>query len=72
MRDIDELVHVDDAAWPELWLLSGQLETFYDGLRRPGWREEAAALALSEGISVYPFLWSEEAHADLAATSRRV
>ncbi|MFD3515765.1 DUF2625 family protein [Streptomyces sp. NPDC058657] len=53
------------------WLLSDQLETFYDGLRWPGWRAEAAALALSQGISVYPFLWSEEAHAELAATSRR-
>lgn len=53
------------------WLLSGRSETFYDGLRWPDWREEAAALAFSQGISVYPFLWSEEAHADLAATSRR-
>ncbi|GAA3386965.1 DUF2625 domain-containing protein [Streptomyces roseoviridis] len=53
------------------WLLSGRLETFYDGLRWPGWREEAAALAFGQGLSVYPFLWSEEAHADLAATSRR-
>jgi hypothetical protein len=53
------------------WLLSGRLDTFYDGLRPPGWREEAAALSLSEGISVFPFLWTEEAHADLAATSRR-
>ncbi|MEH6373985.1 DUF2625 family protein [Streptomyces sp. KLMMK] len=36
-----------------------------------GWREEAAALAFSQGISLHPFLWSEEAHGDLAATSRR-
>ncbi|MFI8241587.1 DUF2625 family protein [Streptomyces sp. NPDC085866] len=53
------------------WLLSGRLETFYDGLRRPGWREEAAALDLSQGITVYPFLWSKEAHDDLAVTTRR-
>ncbi|MFF5023042.1 DUF2625 family protein [Streptomyces collinus] len=53
------------------WLLSGRLETFYDGLRPPGWREEAAALDLSQGVSVYPFPWTEEAGENLAATSRR-
>ncbi|MFI6013414.1 DUF2625 domain-containing protein [Streptomyces sp. NPDC051243] len=53
------------------WLLSDRLETFYDGLRWPGWREEAAALSHSQGITVFPFLWTREAHADLAATSRR-
>lgn len=53
------------------WLLSGRLETFYDGLRWPGWREEAAEPGLAQGITVYPFLWSKEAHDDLAATSRR-
>lgn len=53
------------------WLLSGRLETFYDGLRWPGWRQEAAALAPSQGITVFPFLWSTEAQADLAATSRQ-
>ncbi|MFJ5779550.1 DUF2625 family protein [Streptomyces sp. NPDC093094] len=53
------------------WLLSGGSKTFYDGLRWPGWQEETSALAFSQGISVYPFLWSKEAHADLAATSRQ-
>ncbi|RAG85153.1 hypothetical protein DN069_13220 [Streptacidiphilus pinicola] len=53
------------------WLLSGRLETFYDGLRWPTWREEAEALALGQGITVYPFLWSKEARADLGATRRR-
>ncbi|MEE1753052.1 DUF2625 family protein [Streptomyces sp. SP18CS02] len=28
-------------------MLSGRLETFYEGLRRPGWREEAAALQVA-------------------------
>ncbi|MER6346506.1 DUF2625 family protein [Streptomyces sp. NPDC001595] len=65
-----EAMDMGHSGWVS-WLLSGRLETFYDGLRWPGWREEAAALAFSQGISVYPFLWSEEAHADLAATSRR-
>ncbi|MEU5535788.1 DUF2625 domain-containing protein [Streptomyces sp. NPDC020362] len=53
------------------WLLSGRLDTFYDGLRWPGWREEAAALDLSQGITVYPFLWSANARDNLAATSRK-
>nr|WP_256968568.1 DUF2625 family protein [Streptomyces sp. CS227] len=53
------------------WLLSGRAEAFYDGLRWPGRREDAAALRCSQGIAVYPFLWSEDAQADLSATSRR-
>ncbi|MFD9575345.1 DUF2625 domain-containing protein [Streptomyces sp. NPDC059982] len=65
-----EAMEMGHSGWVS-WLLSGRLETFYDGLRWPGWREEVAALALEQGLSVYPFLWSEEAHADLAATSRR-
>ncbi|WP_055589018.1 DUF2625 family protein [Streptacidiphilus griseoplanus] len=64
-----EALEMGHSAWVS-WLLSGRLETFYDGLRWPGWQEEATALALSQGITVFPFLWSEEAHADLAATRR--
>lgn len=52
------------------WLVSGALEQFYEGLRWPGWREEAGDLALDRGISVYPFLWSKKADADIAGTSR--
>ncbi|MFJ8866881.1 DUF2625 family protein [Streptomyces sp. NPDC102473] len=65
-----EAMEMGHSGWLS-WLLSGRSEMFYDGLRWPGWREEAAALAFTQGISVYPFLWSEEAQADLAATSRR-
>ncbi|MCX4804061.1 DUF2625 domain-containing protein [Streptomyces sp. NBC_01214] len=65
-----EVLEMGHSVWVS-WLLSGDLETFYEGLRWPGWREEATALALSQGITVYPFLWSEEARADLAATSRQ-
>ncbi|ANP53446.1 hypothetical protein J2Z21_007741 [Streptomyces griseochromogenes] len=65
-----EAMDMGHSAWVR-WLLSGRLDTFYDGLRWPGWREETAALDLSQGITVYPFLWTEEAHEDLAATSRR-
>ncbi|MCX4515085.1 DUF2625 domain-containing protein [Streptomyces sp. NBC_01619] len=65
-----EAMEMGHSGWVS-WLLSGRLETFYDGMRWPGWREETVALAVGQGLSVYPFLWSEEAHADLAATSRR-
>ncbi|MFJ8622769.1 DUF2625 family protein [Kitasatospora sp. NPDC093550] len=58
------------SAWVS-WLFSGRLETFYDGLRWPGWRAEAEALAPAQGITVYPFLWSEEAREDPGGTTRR-
>jgi hypothetical protein len=53
------------------WILPGGLEQFYQELRWPGWEREPTALAPGQGIAVYPFLWSAEAHRDLAATSRR-
>ncbi|MFC5185040.1 DUF2625 domain-containing protein [Actinomadura harenae] len=65
-----EALEVGHSAWIS-WMLSGGLEKFYEGLRWPGWREEAASLSFSQGISVIPFLWSQEARTDLAATSRR-
>ncbi|MFB7978524.1 DUF2625 domain-containing protein [Streptomyces vinaceus] len=65
-----EAMEMGHSGWVS-WLLSGRLETFYGGIRWPGWREEIAAVAVQQGLSVYPFLWSAEAQADLAATSRR-
>ncbi|MGX4733572.1 DUF2625 family protein [Kitasatospora griseola] len=65
-----EALDVGHSAWTS-WLLSGQWASSYDGLRWPGWREETAAPAADQGIAVYPFLWSEQARRDLAATSRR-
>ncbi|RKS10096.1 uncharacterized protein DUF2625 [Nocardiopsis sp. Huas11] len=54
-----------------LWLLEQDpLAEFYRDLRWPGWREETAGLGPAQGIAVYPFLWSAEAQADLAATTR--
>lgn len=54
------------------WLLDGGTEEFYEGLRWPGWRDEVPGLTGGEGLSLYPPLWSAEAHQDLAATSRAV
>jgi hypothetical protein len=65
-----EAMEMGHSAWVS-WLLSGRLEQFYEGLRWPGWREEAAALTFSQGITVFPPLWSKEAHENLAATGRR-
>jgi len=53
------------------WIAAGRTAEFYETLRWPTWREETAVLALSQGISVIPFPWTKEAHADLAGTSRR-
>ncbi|HEY3870464.1 MAG TPA: DUF2625 family protein [Actinocrinis sp.] len=65
-----EPLEMGHSAWIS-WLLSGRLEKFYAGLRWPDWQQEAAALTLAQGISVIPWLWSEEAQENLAATSRR-
>lgn len=53
------------------WVLAGRLDQFYAGLRWPGWQGEVVGLTPTQGMSVVPFLWSKEAHDDLAATSRR-
>lgn len=57
------------SAWLS-WIAADGTTDFYRSLRWPGWREEASALPLSHGITVYPYLWSREAHDDLAATTR--
>ncbi|MFE0651293.1 DUF2625 domain-containing protein [Streptomyces sp. NPDC059534] len=59
------------AAWLS-WTLSGGTEEFYEGLRWPGWRDEVRDLDGDRGLTLYPPLWSAEAHQDLAGTSRRV
>src|SRR4029450_12570155 len=52
------------------WLASGATSQFYESLRWPTWQAETRALPLSHGLSVYPFLWSQEAQQNLAGTSR--
>ena len=56
-------------AWPS-WLAAGGSTEFYQALRWPAWQEQTRDLPLTHGIAVYPFLWSQEAHHDLAATTR--
>ncbi|MEU0561335.1 DUF2625 family protein [Dactylosporangium sp. NPDC006015] len=52
------------------WIAEGGTAQFYASLRWTDWQAETRALPLSHGITVYPFLWSREAHEDLAATTR--
>ena len=52
------------------WALSDTPGRFYEDLRWPGWENETAGLSPRQGITVYPFLWSKEAHDNLAATTR--
>lgn len=53
------------------WLDSDGTARFYAELRWPGWADESRVLDHTQGIAVYPFLWSAEAQADLAATTRQ-
>jgi len=69
----DQLGHVfyfapDELAWTPVtesysewlcWLMSGDLERFYDGLRWPGWRDDVARLGGDRAFSVCPPLWAE-------------
>lgn len=57
------------SAWLS-WIAADGTAEFYHSLRWPGWREEARTLLLTHGITAYPFLWSQEAHHDLATTTR--
>ncbi|MFG3205209.1 DUF2625 domain-containing protein [Streptomyces sp. NPDC048192] len=65
-----EALGVGYSAWLA-WLVSGALDEFYADLRWPGWREEVRALDGHQGLSLFPPLWSAEAHQDISATSRR-
>ncbi|GAA4530733.1 DUF2625 family protein [Amycolatopsis samaneae] len=53
------------------WLLDGGSAEHYSELLWPSWRAEVAGLGPRDGITVYPFLWSQEAQEDLAATTRK-
>lgn len=51
-------------------VLSGALSDVFAEMRWEGWQDEVAALALNEGISVYPPPFTEQGR-DLGAASRR-
>ena len=41
------------------WVLTGNIEKFYETWRWPGWRAEVSELAGDKAFSIYPFLWAE-------------
>ncbi|MFJ1604990.1 DUF2625 domain-containing protein [Streptomyces sp. NPDC088253] len=65
-----EALGAGHSAWLS-WTLSGALDRFYADVRWPGWQDEVAELDGTQGLSVFPPLWSAEARRDLPATSRR-
>ncbi len=52
------------------WLLTGDLDGFYDDLRRPGWPDDVTPLPGDQGIHLWPRPWNAEGH-DPARVSRR-
>ncbi|MEU8139478.1 DUF2625 family protein [Streptodolium elevatio] len=53
------------------WLLAGEaLPEFYSSVRWSHWSRDVAELSPTHGVTVYPFLWSQEAH-ESADLSRR-
>jgi hypothetical protein len=60
-----QLSHLDFVQWT----LQGDLARFYASVHWPGWKQEVAALGPTQGISVYPFLWT--VGAPVAARDRR-
>ncbi|WP_369045388.1 DUF2625 family protein [Sinomonas sp. P10A9] len=69
----------DTLAWSPLgvghsafirWALGGGLSDFYRDFRWPGWETQVAAMPIEDGISVYPFLWTEQGR-NIDSSSRR-
>jgi hypothetical protein len=57
------------AAWVH-WTLAGEIGTFYESLRWPGWEEETASLPPDTGLSLDPppFARGGRVVADVART----
>lgn len=42
------------------WVLSGDLNEFYEGIRWEDWKDEIGKITTSQCISFYPFLWTDQ------------
>ena len=42
------------------WLLSGDLDSFYEGIRWANWREDISDISTDQCTTFYPFLWTEQ------------
>lgn len=58
----------DTLAWEDLglsysdllhWAANGDLATFYENARWPGWEDEVSTLSGDQGFSIYPPLWAK-------------
>ncbi len=52
------------------WVFAGDLESFYEGSRWSGWRNEIEAIGGDQSLSLYPPPWTKEGK-DLSKVSRR-
>jgi hypothetical protein len=43
-----------------LFALNGDLNTFYDPYRWPGWQDEVSGVTGDQALSIYPFLFTKE------------
>ncbi len=69
----------DSLTWSDLrcgygdwlgWVCEGELETFYEDSRWPGWEAEAEGCGGDRALSLYPFPWTTEGQ-DLSRVARR-
>lgn len=54
------------------WAAMGDLNQFYRTMRWPGWEQEVASLTGDEGMSMYPFLFTEKELPVLSRSRRSV
>ena len=52
------------------WSLNGDLELFYETMRWDEWEEEVESLYGEQGISIYPYLWTEQGK-DISKCNRK-
>jgi len=62
-----ELGHTDFVTWT----FEGDLGTFYENVRWPGWENEIAALTGDQSVSVVPPMWTEGEALPIANRDRR-
>ncbi len=54
-----------------IFCFSGDLNKFYENYRWENWKKDISLLDGTKGMSIYPFLWSKEAQADINKTSKK-
>lgn len=62
-----ELGHSDFVSWA----FEGDLATFYESMRWPGWERDVEALAGEQALSIAPPMWTEGSRLSIAKRDRR-